>query len=55
MSDNVILTEIDGATATLTINRPKTLNALDIPTLLALAALLLTARLLAKESVLAGR
>jgi len=36
MTEQAILTEVDGAIATLTINRPKTLNALDTPTLLAL-------------------
>lgn len=33
MSDEAILYEVRGATALITINRPKTLNALDIPTL----------------------
>jgi enoyl-CoA hydratase len=36
MSDEAILVERRQATAILTINRPKTLNALDVPTLLAL-------------------
>ena len=36
MTDETILTEVDGAVATLTINRPKTLNALDVPTIRAL-------------------
>ena len=36
MSDAPILTEIADGIAVLTINRPKVLNALDIPTLLAL-------------------
>jgi enoyl-CoA hydratase len=36
MTDEAILTEVDGAVATLTINRPKTLNALDTETTLAL-------------------
>jgi enoyl-CoA hydratase len=36
MSDQVILSEIRGAVGILTINRPSTLNALDVPTLLAL-------------------
>jgi enoyl-CoA hydratase len=38
MTDDAILTEINGPVAVLTINRPKTLNALDIPTLLLLEA-----------------
>jgi len=38
MSEQSILTEVGGAIATLTINRPKTLNALDTPTLLELEA-----------------
>jgi enoyl-CoA hydratase len=38
MSEPTILIARDGAVATLTINRPKVLNALDIPTLLALEA-----------------
>ncbi len=33
MSDEAVLYELNGATAVLTINRPKTLNALDLPTL----------------------
>ena len=33
MSDLAVLYELTGATALLTINRPKTLNALDLPTL----------------------
>ena len=37
---NPILCEREGAVGVLTINRPKTLNALDIPTLLALEAAL---------------
>lgn len=36
MSDEAILVERRQATAILTVNRPKTLNALDVPTLLAL-------------------
>jgi enoyl-CoA hydratase len=36
MSDAVILTELRGPIGLLTINRPKTLNALDVPTLLEL-------------------
>ena len=32
MSDAVILTELRGPIGLLTINRPKTLNALDVPT-----------------------
>ena len=36
MSDLAVLYELTGATAVLTINRPKTLNALDLPTLDAL-------------------
>ncbi len=36
MTDNVILSEVDGNIATLTINRPETLNALDVPTVLEL-------------------
>jgi enoyl-CoA hydratase len=36
MTDEAILTEVDGPIAVLTINRPKTLNALDIATTLAL-------------------
>jgi len=35
-ADDVILSEVRGAVAILTINRPKTLNALDVPTLLVL-------------------
>ena len=31
MTDNAILTEVEGNIATLTINRPETLNALDVP------------------------
>lgn len=38
MSDEAVLYELNGATAVLTINRPKTLNALDLPTLDALEA-----------------
>jgi enoyl-CoA hydratase len=38
MTIDVILTEISDGIAVVTINRPKTLNALDIPTLLALEA-----------------
>ena len=38
MSDLAVLYELTGATALLTINRPKTLNALDLPTLDALEA-----------------
>jgi len=38
MSDLAVLYELIGATALLTINRPKTLNALDLPTLDALEA-----------------
>ena len=38
MTTDVILTEIADGIAVVTINRPKTLNALDIPTLLALEA-----------------
>ncbi|MAZ04425.1 MAG: enoyl-CoA hydratase [Sneathiella sp.] len=34
MAEKAILIEKDGPVATLTINRPKTLNALDVPTLL---------------------
>jgi enoyl-CoA hydratase len=34
MTENAILIEQDGPVATLTINRPETLNALDVPTLL---------------------
>ena len=33
MSDAAVLYELNGATAVLTINRPQTLNALDLPTL----------------------
>jgi enoyl-CoA hydratase len=36
MSDQVVLTEIRDAVGILTINRPSTLNALDVPTLLVL-------------------
>jgi enoyl-CoA hydratase len=38
MSDDAVLYELTGATAVLTINRAKTLNALDLPTLDALEA-----------------
>lgn len=38
MNDQAVLSEIRGAVGVLTINRPETLNALDIPTLLALEA-----------------
>ena len=38
MTTDVILTEIADGVAVVTINRPKTLNALDIPTLLSLEA-----------------
>ncbi len=38
MSMEPVLVDIEGAIATITINRPKVLNALDIPTLLALEA-----------------
>ncbi len=38
MTTDVILTEISDGIAVVTINRPKTLNALDIPTLLSLEA-----------------
>lgn len=38
MSDEAVLYELNGAAAVLTINRPKTLNALDLPTLDALEA-----------------
>lgn len=38
MSDEAVLFEQRGATAILTINRPQTLNALDLPTLAALEA-----------------
>lgn len=38
MSDEAVLYELRGAAAVLTINRPKTLNALDLPTLDALEA-----------------
>jgi enoyl-CoA hydratase len=40
MSDAAILAESRGAVGILTINRPKTLNALDVPTLLELEAAL---------------
>ncbi len=36
MPDNAIRTEVDGRIAILTIDRPETLNALDVPTLLEL-------------------
>ncbi len=36
MSNDVILSEKRGHIGLLTINRPKTLNALDVPTLLVL-------------------
>lgn len=36
MSEQVIVSEVRGAVGILTINRPATLNALDVPTLLAL-------------------
>jgi enoyl-CoA hydratase len=38
ITDDAVLTEIHGPVAVLTINRPKTLNALDVPTLLVLEA-----------------
>lgn len=38
MTSDVILTEVSDGIAVVTINRPKVLNALDIPTLLALEA-----------------
>lgn len=38
MSDDAVLFEMKGAAAVLTINRPKTLNALDLPTLDSLEA-----------------
>lgn len=38
MSDEAVLFEMKGAAAVLTINRPKTLNALDLPTLDSLEA-----------------
>lgn len=38
MSDEAVLYELIGGAAVLTINRPKTLNALDLPTLAALEA-----------------
>ncbi|MDB5726284.1 MAG: Enoyl-CoA hydratase [Novosphingobium sp.] len=40
MSEAAVLYEVSGAAAVLTINRPKTLNALDLPTLDALEAAL---------------
>jgi enoyl-CoA hydratase len=43
MSEAAILSERQGAVALLTINRPKSLNALDIPTLLELEAALAAA------------
>ena len=49
MSDSAILFERRGAVAILTINRPKTLNALDLPTLDALEAAVDTA--MADEAV----
>ncbi len=36
MSDDAVLVEVDGAIGLITINRPDTLNALDVPTCLAL-------------------
>lgn len=36
MSEQVVLSEVRGAVGVLTINRPGTMNALDVPTLLAL-------------------
>lgn len=36
MTDQVVLSEVRGAVGVLTINRPGTMNALDVPTLLAL-------------------
>jgi enoyl-CoA hydratase len=36
MSDNAVLREIEGPIGILTVNRPETLNALDVPTLLQL-------------------
>lgn len=36
MSDEAVLVEVDGAVGQITINRPETLNALDVPTCLAL-------------------
>jgi enoyl-CoA hydratase len=38
MSDDAVLYELNGGAAVLTINKPKTLNALDLPTLAALEA-----------------
>ena len=38
MSDEAVLYEVNGRAAVLTINRPATLNALDLPTLDALEA-----------------
>jgi len=38
MSDEAVLYELNGAAAVLTINRPQTLNALDLPTLAELEA-----------------
>lgn len=41
MAEKSILIDKDGPVATLTINRPKTLNALDVPTLLEMEAALI--------------
>src|SRR3546814_18862399 len=40
MSDAPVLVEVDGPIGLITVNRPETLNAIDVPTCLALAAAL---------------
>lgn len=40
MTDDAVLVEVDGPVGLITVNRPQTLNALDVPTCLALEAAL---------------
>src|SRR3546814_5150899 len=40
MSDAPVLVEVDGPIGLITVNRPETLNAIDVPTCLALEAAL---------------